>query len=67
MNQKVTKTTEGWTWLLNADKFHYFVDGRSLCSKYMLLGAFDQCDPRTDADKCAACRKKLSRTRKGTP
>lgn len=55
------KVTEGWAWLLNADKFHYFVKGRSLCCKYLLLGAFDKCEPRTDTDKCADCRKKVAK------
>lgn len=32
------RLTEGWTWLTNSRKWHYFVEGRSLCSKWMLFG-----------------------------
>ncbi|EFL84347.1 hypothetical protein HMPREF0326_03040 [Desulfovibrio sp. 3_1_syn3] len=29
--------TEGWTWLRNSRKWHYFRNKQSLCNKYMLL------------------------------
>ncbi len=53
---------EGWTWLVNSKKWHYFSEQRSLCRKFALLrhpsegyehGADDS------PDNCAACRKKL--------
>jgi hypothetical protein len=53
---------EGWYCLSNAPKWHYFVDGRSLCGKWMTFendpNAFEQ--GKNDLpSNCAACRKKL--------
>ena len=28
---------EGWAWLWNSQKWHYFRGGRSLCGKFLLL------------------------------
>jgi hypothetical protein len=33
---------EGWMWLSNSPKWHYFRDGRSLCGRFALLGASDR-------------------------
>lgn len=30
--------SEGWTYLLNSRKWHYFINGISLCGKFMLPG-----------------------------
>jgi len=51
---------EGWVWLLNATKCHYMVDGRSLCGKWMYLGANYEQRPANNGD-CATCRKKHER------
>lgn len=50
---------EGWTWLINSRKWHYFRDGRSLCGGFALLSDKDleqgnNCSP----DNCAKCRRK---------
>lgn len=50
---------EGWTWLQNSPKWHYFVDYTSLCGKWMLLatGALEQ-GMDSSPDNCATCKKK---------
>ena len=35
----MSETKEGWTWLINSRKDHYFRDGKSLCGKWMVLGS----------------------------
>lgn len=50
---------EGWTWLLNASKWHYFRNGRSLCGKWMLPGGGSFPAAADDSDhNCAACKRK---------
>ncbi len=58
------KPKEGWTWLTNSPKWHYFRDGRSLCNKFMLFGKhnFKQAD-NNRPDNCAMCKKKLDKER----
>ncbi len=56
------KNTEGWTWLQNATKWHYFVltDGKSLCGKWCLWGSPELEQGNDDSeDNCKACQKKL--------
>ncbi len=52
--------TEGWTYLTNSRKWHYFIDGRSLCKRFMLffLPELEQGDDDSP-DNCKACRAKL--------
>ena len=52
---------EGWAYLLNARKWHYFkADGRSVCGKWMRLGISGAEQGNNDsADNCVACRRKL--------
>jgi hypothetical protein len=56
---------EGWNYLLNARKFHYFVDGRSLCKRYMLLASPEDMDKseRDSPDDCLKCRAALKKRR----
>ena len=54
------KNKEGWTWLTNAIKWHYFREGQSLCKKYMLLGSGElELGNNNSPDNCAACKKVL--------
>lgn len=57
----------GWNWLSNTPKWHYFVEGRSLCGKWLGLGLGKTCDddPKTDdsPDNCTACHKKVTKLR----
>jgi hypothetical protein len=51
---------EGWTWLFNSPKWHYMVDGRSLCGRWMILGSGDLEQGNNESvDNCKACMKKL--------
>jgi hypothetical protein len=53
---------EGWTWLINSKKWHYFVNGRSLCGKFGLIGRPELEQGNDDSpDNCTACRKKLKK------
>ncbi|GMU39464.1 MAG: hypothetical protein AMXMBFR23_03300 [Chloroflexota bacterium] len=58
---------EGWGFPFLARKAHYFVDGHSLCRKWLYLGEQqgDADSPETP-DDCPECRKRLTR-RKVTP
>lgn len=53
----------GWGWPASSPKAHVFVEGRSLCGRWMYLG---NSQPITKAphaergpDDCAACHRKL--------
>lgn len=54
--------TKGWKYLYNTPKQHYFVDGHSLCGRWLTLGAGD-CTPdngEPQRDECVSCRRKLT-------
>ena len=55
-----TTPTEGWGWPLNARKAHYFLEGRSLCMRWMFFGTLvpDPAD-KTSPDDCKTCTKRL--------
>lgn len=56
------ENNEGWTWLSNSRKWHYFVDGRSLCKKFMLFSTSGLEQGKDDSpDNCMACRKALEK------
>ena len=50
---------EGWAYLLNAKNEHYFIDGRSLCRKWLGFG-LDYGRTMGQPD-CKACRKALDK------
>lgn len=54
---------EGWTWLSNSKKWHYFHDGRSLCRRWAHLGSDDVLKQGNDdsSDNCVVCCKKLKK------
>jgi len=55
---------EGWARPVNARKFHYYVNGRSLCGKWMLLGGhLDEDEGATSSDDCKACARKMEERR----
>ena len=60
-NQSQVKT-EGWSWLFNSRRDHYFVGGKSLCGKWGIMMGYGDCD-ETTRNPCATCLKKLQ-TRK---
>lgn len=62
-------TSEGWTWMHNSRKWHYFRDGKSLCRNWMLLrnpseGFSGDMDSSDNCADCARRRaKELSKSR----
>jgi hypothetical protein len=51
---------EGWGWLYNARKWHYFRDRRSLCGRWLGLGLGElQQGNDNSPDNCPTCAKKL--------
>ena len=56
------KEKEGWTWLFNAYKQHYFVDKKSLCGKWaILLDNELEIGNDESPDNCLECRRKLKK------
>ena len=58
----MSNLTEGWTWLIQTPKWHYFVERRSLCGKWLLFGnpELEQGNDNSP-DNCKACLKKLKK------
>jgi hypothetical protein len=57
---------QGWAWLTNSSKPHYFIDRLSICGKWMAPGVNEfNDDPSFDnsPDNCAACVKKVAKMR----
>lgn len=56
------KPKQGWTWLSNSTKWHYFKEGSNttLCGKFMLLRGPDELDDtnHNSRDNCLACKRK---------
>ena len=54
---------EGWGWLHNSTKWHYFREGRSLCGKWMMLGSGDDLETGNynSPDNCKGCKNKLAK------
>lgn len=51
---------EGWTYLINSPKWHYFVGNRSICSRFMLLSLPELEQGKEESpDNCKACKTKL--------
>lgn len=56
------KVSEGWGFLVNSRKAHYFRDGRSLCRRWMCFSLSDlEQDDKKSPDDCKACRRKRDR------
>ena len=57
-----TKPEEGWTWLINATRWHYFRGGRSLCGRWGLFGSAKlEPDNHDSTDNCAECRRRIKK------
>lgn len=55
---------EGWGHPSNSPKWHYFVDGVSLCRKWMFLGGqYLEQGGNNSPDNCKRCREALERRR----
>jgi len=58
MIKQKSKSGRGWKVLINSPKAHYFVEGRSLCGKWLCLGKEDFEDSNHDhPDNCVKCKK----------
>ena len=59
---ETSKRSEGWGAVLQATKWHYFREGRSLCGRAMFFGRGDNLEQGNDhsPDNCAQCRKRLA-------
>ena len=51
----------GWTWIYNSKVDHYFINGKSLCGKWMLFCA---CYEETTNNPCKKCLAKLKKLKK---
>ena len=49
---------EGWNWLWNARKEHYFRNGRSLCGRWLCLGSDLLPDEPVNSKLCRTCQRK---------
>jgi hypothetical protein len=57
--ERAEKPKEGWKWLINSTKWHYFRNGTSLCGKWMNLGEdFEQGNDESSSN-CKACKTAL--------
>jgi len=53
----------GWTYLFNSPKWHYFRGGRSLCKRWMTFGSeFEQGNDKSP-DNCKGCMTALEKER----
>lgn len=50
----------GWGWPGFSKKAHYFIDGRSLCGKWMYLGELEDSNHES-SDNCATCKTRHAR------
>lgn len=57
------KHNEGWNWIYNSPKWHYFVDGKSLCKRWMLFSTPKNLEQgnNNSPDNCKLCRKTLEK------
>ncbi|RLI41370.1 hypothetical protein DRO59_07110 [Candidatus Bathyarchaeota archaeon] len=58
-----SKVKEGWGFPLNSRKAHYFVNGRSLCGKWLFFGELEQGNDGSP-DNCAVCKKLLQKRKR---
>lgn len=57
-------TREGWTYLYNSPKWHYFRNHRSLCGRFMLLATPEEgfeADKHDHHKNCVGCRRKIEK------
>lgn len=59
--------TEGWVFLSNSKKAHYFREGRSLCRKWGYMGNAYEADEFESADDCKDCRSRLNKEKEAKP
>lgn len=52
---------KGWGWPAASKKAHYFVDGRSLCLKWLFGGHLEDNSHESD-DNCVECKRRYAKT-----
>lgn len=52
---------EGWKWLVNSTKAHYFVDGKSLCGRWLTFSKGYEKGNIDSPDNCKACVKRYKK------
>lgn len=52
---------EGWAWPVAARKAHYFVNGRSLCDRWLFWGSNLGAAGEDSLDDCKVCTKRLTK------
>ena len=57
-------SASGWGWPGNAKKAHYFVDGRSLCGRWLFFGQPTQNQGASSPDDCRECARRVPKERK---
>jgi len=62
MNPQFNEPRKGWGFPLKLKKAHYFIDGRSLCGKWMFFGNLEDSNDESP-DNCTACKKALQKLR----
>ena len=64
--EALTSDTEGWTWLHNAKKWHYFRGGKSMCGQWQLFKHPNEgyeIGNENSTDNCKACKRALLKER----
>lgn len=56
-----SEVNSGWACPSNSRKFHYFVDARSLCLKWMFFGQLQSDDGTPNSNDCKDCRNRLTK------
>lgn len=54
-SRTVKAPREGWSWLFNSRKWHYFRGNKSLCRRWMVLGSPLEEADADSPDNCVAC------------
>lgn len=64
MNEKIEAgPSEGWGFPGNGKRWHYFINGRSLCGKWAFFGPLEADDGEARSVDCRACSKRFSASR----
>lgn len=62
MNSQFKEPVKGWGFPPSSRKAHYFIDGRSLCSKWLFFGDLEDSNDNSP-DNCTRCKKAVKKLR----
>jgi hypothetical protein len=61
-NIEDTTIAKGWKWVYGSPKFHYFIEGQSLCRRWLVLSDRDlELGNNNSPDNCIACKKVINK------